>query len=215
MAEGQRTIAVTAAPRRPAPPPPPAASAAEPLDPTLGNAPPRSGLSVGLDGGRGPVAAPAGAPAGAPAAAPAAPAPAAPPAAAQLPPPAAAPEEPSEIERRREQGARAFDAALGTLARRAVDWRQLVGRCYGPGGLRAESPEVTLPSQGLGVGGCRLTREDAARLGREIVADLERAEDEARRSWVPPGTQRELREKHGLDSAAVARLEGEIRAVER
>lgn len=194
-----------------APAPPPTASAAEPLHPTLVNPPPRSGLSVATDGGRGPVAVPAAAPS----AEPSAPAPAAPPAAAQVPPPVAAPEEPSEIERRREQGARAFDAALGTLARRAVDWRQLVGRCYGPGGLRPESPEVTLPSQGLGAGGCRLTRDEAARLGREIVADLERAEDEARRSWVPPGTQRELREKHGLDSSAVARLEGEIRVVER
>ncbi len=169
---------------------------------------------MGTDGGQGPVPVPTAAPEAEPEAAPATDAPvvAAPAPATPTPTATSAPDEPSEIERRREQGARAFDAALAGLARRAADWRQLVGRCYGHGGLRAESPEVTLPSMGLG--GCHLTRDEAARLGREIVAEVPRAEDEARRSGVRPGTQRELLERHGLDPSGVQRLEGEIQAVE-
>ena len=131
----------------------------------------------------------------------------------ELAAPGPAPDEPSEVERLRGLGAQAFDATLTDLARRAAEWHRVAESCFGRTGLQAESPQVTLPSMSLG--GCSLTREEAASTGREIVADLARAEDKARRSWVTPGTQRELREKHGLDPAAVQRLEAEVRAVER
>ncbi len=201
--------------RRSAPPPPSPAAAAVPPPAAAAPSDGGSGLSIGAAPVL-PEAEPTAAGPGAalapvaeePPAAGAAPAPA-----LGAPAPAPAHDEPSEVERRRAQGAQGFDAALAGLARRAADWRQVVVSCFGKNGPQPESPLVTLPS--MSVGGCNLTRDEAARTGREILAELARAEDEARRSWVTPGAQRELRERHGLDPAAVQRLEAEIRAVER
>jgi len=54
--------------------------------------------------------------------------------------------------------------------------------------------------------GCDSARSELTALTREIAAGVESAEEQARRSWVDPGRQRESRERHALDDNAIREL---------
>ncbi len=181
-------------------------------------APPAAGASLDNQDAPGaestaPPNAPAAAPASlaslAPSASPvASPAPSAPPVAASDDPRLA-----SDVDRLRETGTRNFDETMGTLARRLAEWRATVARCYGANGLPAESPTITLPS--VTVGSCGTTRHELVNVGGALLEAVAHAEEEARRAWIPPGTLRTIRQKHGLDQDAVERLGANLRALER
>ena len=135
---------------------------------------------------------------------------------ASEPPPAEATDDPrvsSDIDRLRETGTRNFDESLATLSQRVAEWRATVARCYGASALPAEAPTATLAP--MTVGSCSTTRRELLSVGGALLEASARAEEDARRAWVPPGTQRSIRQKHGLDHEAVERLKTDLGALQR
>jgi hypothetical protein len=58
---------------------------------------------------------------------------------------------------------------------------------------------------------CGRFEADMEAASEALGRDLEQAEDEARRSWVSPGTARELRQKNGLEEGALKDLAARVR----
>ena len=54
--------------------------------------------------------------------------------------------------------------------------------------------------------GCSGLKHEIEGLWQEIGTSLQAAEDSARRSWVYPGTVREIEQRHGLDSESWSEL---------
>lgn len=99
------------------------------------------------------------------------------------------------IDAQREKGLSAFEATLTSLAARANDFREKLRRY-----------DDQCASANTRVVGCDSARSEIASLAREIASGVDAAEEQARRSWVDPGRQREGRERHGLDESALREL---------
>ncbi len=99
------------------------------------------------------------------------------------------------IDAQREKGLAAFEATLTSLDARAAEFREKLRRY-----------DDQCASASTHVVGCDSFRSEIASLAREIASGVENAEEQARRSWVDPGRQRESRERHGLDDDAIRDL---------
>lgn len=140
---------------------------------------------------------------------------------ARLTEPIFEPSEESEIERRREEAAKAFEAAVVECAKRAdqVDtlWNRWIDACYGKhsyGTYEATSSYDTWGRPWFGVRGvwsgdfatsnegtptCRGWVSDMTRLAAEIRTIMVNAERQAHRSSVYPGARRDIRRKYRMD----------------
>jgi hypothetical protein len=58
---------------------------------------------------------------------------------------------------------------------------------------------------------CGRFHADMSSASEALARDLEQAEDDARHSWVPPGTVRDLRQKNGLDEGTLKDLAAQVR----
>jgi hypothetical protein len=126
--------------------------------------------------------------------------------------PAQAPDAPaprSEIERKRELGTQRLDQRLGQIAGQAGT---LVGRVqeYHATCGAAGTPLYDQPP----ANDCEGLLREVGRLGVAVGRGLDDAIEEARRSWVEPGTVRRLREEHGLDDNAWDELSSKVRQLE-
>lgn len=121
------------------------------------------------------------------------PAPAAEASASPTPSPSPTPDE--SLDAQRALGVAAFEAALSTLTAQAEDFRQKRSRYHDQ--CTREDQQVT---------GCEPARASLQDIARRIAADVEAADEEARRSWVGAGQRRSLRERSGLDDNAVREL---------
>lgn len=99
------------------------------------------------------------------------------------------------IDAQREKGLSAFEATLTSLSARASDFREKLRRY-----------DDQCASASTRVVGCDSARSELTALASEIAAGVESAEEQARRSWLDPGQQRESRERHGLDDKAIREL---------
>ena len=110
-----------------------------------------------------------------------------------------------------------------------MDVRRAEGRGDFEAALSALEPEVLIVNRKLRIyrDGCR-TSTDVVQPGgcgvleveiRQLLDDIDRsvaaAEEEARRSWVQPGTQRDILRKHELDPAPRGRMRNEIESALR
>ena len=111
----------------------------------------------------------------------------------------------------------------------SMDVRRVEGRGDFEAALSALEPEVLIVNRKLRIyrDGCR-TSTDLVQPGgcgvleveiRQLLDDIDRsvaaAEEEARRSWVQPGTQRDILRKHELDPAHRGRMRSEIESALR
>ncbi len=97
----------------------------------------------------------------------------------------------------REEGVRRLDSALAALGPKVQGLESKI-RTYGEG--------CTTTRSALARGGCPTLKGDILRLLAEIQQTVSEIEQEARRSWVAPGTLRDLLRKHGLDAGSRARI---------
>jgi hypothetical protein len=116
----------------------------------------------------------------------------------------------TEAETLRDQGARAFEQAIGELARQAdaLDerWRDFQRVCYEgrvAGSFDREWFALWDPRamQGVVAPGCGPPFADIRRIAEEIHAGVLAAGEAARRADVYPGEQRETLRRHRLDYA--------------
>lgn len=119
-------------------------------------------------------------------------------------------EEPSEVDRMREAGAKAFEEAVAVLARKATAldgvWRRYADACvghytvaysFGRDWFGLWDNVIRIPNETTP--GCRMLQSDVERLSEEIRVGMDAAEESARHSWVYPGIRREIRRKYQMD----------------
>ena len=116
----------------------------------------------------------------------------------------------TEAETLRDQGARAFEQAIGQLARRAdaldEQWRGFQRACYAgrvAGSFEREWFALWDPRamQGVVAPACVPAFNDFRRMAEEIHAGVRAAEEAARRADVYPGERRDTLRRHRLDYA--------------
>ncbi len=123
-----------------------------------------------------------------------APTPAATPAApARTPEPSASP--PDGVDARREAGRLAFDVAAQNLQGRMAVLRR-----------RIENLERTCPQGSTQITGCDGLRDELSQDAAGIREFADKAEEDARRSWVDPGFVREVRERYAIRDGDVDAL---------
>ena len=113
---------------------------------------------------------------------------------------------PNSMEVRRAEGKAAFEAALNALDPEVQIVRRKL-RIY-EDGCRT-STDVVQP------GGCGILEVEIRQILDDIDRSVASAEEEARRSWVQPGTQRDVLQNRELDSASRGRMRREIESVLR
>jgi hypothetical protein len=114
----------------------------------------------------------------------------------------------SQIEREREAGKQRLEKRLSQISDQASQLLVSIGEwqasCHAGGTPLYDQPAVD----------CDGMIREIGRLGIAVGRGLEEAEDEARRSWVEPGTVRELRAEYGLESSKWDELSSKIRQAE-
>lgn len=114
----------------------------------------------------------------------------------------------SQIESQREAGKQRLAQRLSQISDQASQLLVSIGEwqasCHGGGTPLYDQPAVD----------CDGMIREIGRLGIAVGKGLEQAEDEARQSWVEPGTVRELRAEYGLESSKWDELSGRIRQAE-
>jgi hypothetical protein len=115
---------------------------------------------------------------------------------------------PSEIESAREAGKQRLEQRLsrisddaGQLVRAVSEWQ---ASCFKGGTPLYDEPAVD----------CDGMIREVGRLAIAVGRGLDDAEDEARRSWVEPGTVRELRDQYGLGHSKWDELSSRVRQYE-
>jgi hypothetical protein len=115
---------------------------------------------------------------------------------------------PSQIESQREAGKQVLAQRLSQISDQASQLLVSIGEwqasCQSGGTPLYDQPAVD----------CDGMIREIGRLGIAVGKGLEQAEDEARRSWVEPGTVRELRAEYGLESSKWDELSSRIRQAE-
>lgn len=117
----------------------------------------------------------------------------------------------SDVDELRTQGTRDFERAMEALADKAyemdVAWRRFDDACDGAVGTTADGTAVVYtrgwfvlygPAIVVNDAQCRILLSDAQRLAEEIRAGIDAAEKTARKSWVYPGTMRDIRKRYAL-----------------
>jgi len=107
---------------------------------------------------------------------------------------------PSEVDRKRADGEQRLEQSMLRLENEVLSLTEGVRRYQYSGCSEAGA---------YGVGASIVCSRARLQLGELVVAigrGLEAAEDDARRSWVDPGTVRDVRSKHGLDAPAWDRV---------
>ena len=116
----------------------------------------------------------------------------------------------SETDRRRAEGAQAFEEAVLLLGEKAddldVQWRRYKDACagrhtstytYGRGWFGIWEGVTIAANESMPQ--CRTIYSDIERLSEEIRVEMAAADEAARRSWVYPGTRRSIRRKYLMD----------------
>jgi hypothetical protein len=131
-----------------------------------------------------------------------------PPLSPTLPPETPAPEptpeptpEEDSVDLRREQGQAELEAGLEDLRRKLDNATRRLDSYRNA--CRSSTSAVRPP-------GCDGAESEIRRLVTEVAQGVRAAELQARRAWVPPGTQRELLRGRGLDGESLRRLEAEL-----
>jgi hypothetical protein len=104
---------------------------------------------------------------------------------------------------RREQGTPPYEAALRAVEEKVQQLRKLLdqydGGCYGTmyiGGENTAFDRALLPE-------CQQLRRQLPELLKIVRANLEAADEIARRAWLTPGTRRDAVARHKLDDAVI------------
>ncbi len=121
---------------------------------------------------------------------------------------------PSESDRLRAEGQRAYEQTVGDLARRAdsmdADWRNFVGQCYDgtvAGSFDRQWFAILTPRAITGqfAGGCNAYFSDLSREATKFKDAMMRAAEDARRAGVFPGVVRDTLRKYRLNYDAWGR----------
>ena len=116
--------------------------------------------------------------------------------------------QPSNTDRMREQGARAYEQSMQQLAQRAASidsyWRQFRNNCYSgaiAGSFDREWFALFDPGamKGAVAPGCEGSFAEVKRAAQEIQSGVAAADESARQADVFPGTRRSVRQRFRLD----------------
>jgi hypothetical protein len=115
---------------------------------------------------------------------------------------------PSETESARQAGRQRLEQRLSRISEEAGQLLQAIsewqGSCFKGGTPLYDQPAVD----------CDAMIREVGRLAVAVGHGLDEAEEEARRSWVEPGTVRELRDQYGLGHSKWDELSSRVRQLE-